>query len=77
LLFVSLNVHLRMNIGDTLMTNYYNPRKEQRDNLIKNIDNGFKYLLTNPHLDSKIRPDVKKIYEMFRNLVKMVDVEKN
>ena len=57
------------------MTDYYDPRKEQLEKLIKNIDNGFKHLLSNPNLDSKIRPDVKKMYEMYRNLIRMVRMD--
>ena len=48
---------------------------EQRDRLIKNIDDGFKYLLTNPNLDSKFRPDVKKMYGMYRKLRLMIEVD--
>jgi hypothetical protein len=35
-------------------------RNEERQELIKQIEHGFKYLLPNPELNSKIRPDVKK-----------------
>ena len=54
-----------------------NPKqlKEQRDRLIKNIDDGFKYLLTNPNLDANFRPDVKKIYGMYRKLRLMIEID--
>ena len=58
------------------MTEYYNPQKEQREKLINNIDEGFKYLLMNSHMDEKFRPDVKKIYTMHQKLIRMIDVEK-
>ena len=51
-------------------------RKEQREKLIKKLDEGFKYLLMNPNLDSKFRPDVKKIYTMYQKLIRMIEVEK-
>ena len=51
------------------MTTYYDPQKEQQKKLIQKIDEGFKYLLMNPNLDSKFRPEVKKVYEMYQKLV--------
>ena len=50
-------------------------RKEQHDRLIKNIDDGFKYLLYNTNLDSKFRPDVKKMYGMYRKLRSMIEID--
>ena len=58
------------------MTEYYNPKKEQRERLIKTINEGFNYLLMNPNMDEKFRPDVKKIYTMYQKLVRMIEVEK-
>ena len=57
------------------MSSNPNVRKEQRDRLIKNIDDGFKYLLSNPHLDANFRPDVKKMYGMYRKLRLMIEIE--
>ena len=58
------------------MTEYYNPQKEQREKLMQNIDRGFKYLLMNPNMDEKFRPDVKKVYGLYQKLIRMIDVEK-
>ena len=49
--------------------------KEQREKLIKNIDDGFKYLLSNPLLDANFRPDVKKMYGMYKKLRLMIEAD--
>jgi len=58
------------------MKDYYDPQKEQREKLIKNIDDGFKYLLMNPNLKVEIRPDIKKIYAMHQRRLRMIEIDK-
>jgi hypothetical protein len=54
---------------------YSKQRHEEQQELIKQIEHGSKYLLSNPEMDSRVRPDVKKVYELFRKLQRHVRVE--
>ena len=59
------------------MDYYAKQRNKERQELIKQIEHGFKSLLSNPEMDSRVRPDVKKVYELFRKLQRHIQVENN
>jgi plasmid stabilization system protein ParE len=54
---------------------YSRQRSEQRQELIRQIEHGFKSLLSNPEMDSRVRPDVKKVYKLFRKVQRHIQVD--